>query len=56
MTKAGFWPDRSYACGSGSRGGVCFSGETTNMILAFVFAGIALVGIVLCVKVFRSRE
>ncbi|MCT7657647.1 hypothetical protein [Mycobacterium deserti] len=47
--------NRSYACGTGTRGGTCFEGETTNVVLTFVFAGLALVGIVLCTVVARSR-
>lgn len=49
-------PNRSSTCGSGSRGGACFSGETTNMVLTFVFAGILLIGIVLCVMTVRSHR
>ena len=47
--------DRSYACGSGSRSGICTAGETTNMVLALVFAALAIVTIVLCVKPIRER-
>ena len=47
--------DRSYACGSGTRSGTCFTGETTNMTLTFVFAGIAVFGVVLTVWMARSR-
>lgn len=36
--------DRAYACGSGSRGGLCTSGETTNMVLTLVF-GVLAVGL-----------
>lgn len=46
--------DRSYHCGSGSRGGLCFEGETTNMLLAFLFAAMAVATIMLCVKPFRD--
>ncbi|OBJ48418.1 hypothetical protein [Mycobacterium sp. 1423905.2] len=49
-------PDRSHACGTGSRGGVCLEGETTNMVLTFVFGGVALTGIVLCARVARSAR
>ena len=45
----------SYACGSGSRSGTCFEGETTNMILAMVFAAIAVAGIVLTVGAIRHH-
>jgi len=38
--------NRAYACGSGSRGGLCTTGETTFMILTFVFGALA-VGLVL---------
>jgi hypothetical protein len=48
--------DRSYSCGSGTRGGTCFEGETTNMVLTFVFGGIALAGVVLCMRVARSHR
>jgi hypothetical protein len=34
--------DRAYACGSGTRGGLCTSGETTNMVLTFVFGALAI--------------
>jgi hypothetical protein len=34
--------DRAYACGSGSRGGLCTSGETTNMVRTFVFGVLAI--------------
>jgi hypothetical protein len=34
-------PNRSFGAG-GSRGGTSFAGETTNMVLTFVFGGIAL--------------
>jgi hypothetical protein len=49
-------PNASYACGSGSRGGRCFSGEITNMVLTFVWAGIALLAIVGLVMMVRSRR
>ncbi|OBK14482.1 hypothetical protein [Mycobacterium asiaticum] len=48
--------NRSYSCGSGSRGGTCFEGEATNMVLTFVFGGLAVLGIVLCVQVIRSHR
>ena len=48
-------PNDAYSCGSGTRGGTCFSGETTNMVLTCVFAGIAVIGIVLFVKSVRSH-
>ena len=47
--------NRAYACGSGSRGGTCLEGEATNMALCFLFAAIALVGIVLTIKAVRSQ-
>lgn len=47
--------DRSYSCGSGSRSGTCFEGETTNMILAIVFAAIAIAGIMLTMKAIRHH-
>jgi hypothetical protein len=47
--------DRSYACGSGSRAGTCFSGETTSMNMTFVFAAVAVVGLVLTVQAVRAR-
>lgn len=34
--------DRAYACGSGSRGGLCTTGETTYMVLTFVFGALAV--------------
>jgi hypothetical protein len=47
--------NRSYACGSGSRGGTCFTGETTNMVMTFVFGAVAIAGLVLTVQAFRAR-
>lgn len=47
--------NRVHSCGSGSRGaGTCFSGEWSNMVLTLVFAGIAALGIVLCVWMLRE--
>lgn len=40
--------DRAYACGSGSRGGLCTTGETTFMVLTIVFGALA-VGLILIV-------
>jgi len=45
--------NRSYACGSGSRGGTCFTGETVSMIMTFVFGAVAIAGIVLTVQAIR---
>jgi len=45
-------PNRAYGAG-GSRGGTSFSGETTSMVLTFVFGGIALVLVVLAVTSVR---
>jgi hypothetical protein len=47
-------PNRSFGAG-GSRGGTSFAGETTNMILTFVFGGIALFGIWLTATTVRSH-
>jgi hypothetical protein len=47
-------PNRSFGTG-GSRGGTSFTGETTNMILTFVFGGIAFLGIWLTVTTVRSH-
>lgn len=49
-------PNRAHHCGSGSRGGLCLEGEAINMILTFVFGGITLVAIVLCVQGIRSHR
>lgn len=48
-------PNDAYSCGSGTRGGTCFSGETANIVLTCAFAGIAVIGIVLFVKSMRSH-
>ncbi|OBI80536.1 hypothetical protein [Mycobacterium asiaticum] len=48
--------NRAYACGSGTRGGTCFEGETVNMVLTFVFGGIAVLGIVLLVHSIRHHR
>lgn len=46
-------PNRSYHCGSGSRGGVCFSGENVNIVLTLLFGALAVAGIVLCARYAR---
>lgn len=46
--------NRSYSCGTGTHGGTCFEGETINSVLTFVFATLAVTGIVLCVRAARS--
>lgn len=48
--------DRAYACGSGSRGGLCTSGETTNMVLTFVFGALAVVFALLLIWGVRSER
>ncbi|OBI85998.1 hypothetical protein [Mycobacterium asiaticum] len=48
--------NRSYSCGSGSRGGTCFEGEAVNMLLTFVFGGLAVLGIVLLVRSIRFHR
>ena len=48
--------DRAYACGSGSRGGLCTSGETTNMVLTFAFGALAVGLILLFVWGVRSER
>lgn len=48
--------DRAYACGSGSRGGLCTSGETTNMALTLVFGALAVVLALLLVWGVRSER
>ena len=47
-------PDRAHACGSGSRGGLCIEGETTNMVLTVVFGVITVVTVALLLKSARS--
>lgn len=47
--------NRAYSCGSGTRSGTCFEGETTNMILTFVFGGLAIAGILLTVSALRKH-
>jgi hypothetical protein len=47
-------PNRSFGTG-GSRGGTSFTGETTYMILTFVFGGVAVIGIVLTAMAIRSH-
>ncbi|MDT5138448.1 MAG: hypothetical protein QOD58_2710 [Mycobacterium sp.] len=48
--------NRSYACSIGSWDGVCFAGEAMNMVLSFVFTGIAVFGIVFTVRAVRARR
>ena len=48
--------DRAYACGSGSRGGLCTSGETTSMVLTLVFGGLAVGFVLLLVWGVRSER
>ena len=48
--------DRAYACGSGSRGGLCTTGETTFMVLTFVFGALAIGLIVLLIWAVRSER
>jgi hypothetical protein len=48
--------DRSYACGSGTRSGTCFEGETTNMVLFFVFTGLAVATILLTGNAIRTHR
>jgi hypothetical protein len=48
--------DRAYACGSGSRGGLCTSGETTNMVLTLVFGALAVVFALLLIWGVRSER
>jgi hypothetical protein len=47
--------NRAYACGTGKGGGLCLTGETTNMVLTFVFGGIAVILIVLTVTSVRKH-
>jgi NADH:ubiquinone oxidoreductase subunit 3 (subunit A) len=48
--------DRAYACGSGSRGGLCTSGETTNMVLTLVFGALAVSLVLLLIWGVRSER
>lgn len=48
--------DRAYACGSGSRTGLCTSGETTNMVLTFVFGALAVAFALLLIWAVRSER
>ena len=48
--------DRTYACGSGSRGGLCTTGETTFMVLTFVFGALAIGLILLLIWGVRSER
>lgn len=48
--------DRAYACGSGSRGGLCTTGETTFMVLTFVFGALAIGLILLLIWGVRSER
>ena len=47
--------NHSYACGIGSWNGTCFAGEAMNIVLSFVFTGIAVFGIVLTVRAVRTH-
>jgi uncharacterized membrane protein YhaH (DUF805 family) len=49
-------PNEARHCGSGSRGGICFSGETTNIVLTLLFAGVAVVFVVLTVSSVRAHR
>lgn len=49
-------PDSSYHCGSGSRGGLCFRGEWTNMFLTFLCLGLVVTFTVLCVRSVRHHR
>jgi len=48
--------DRAYACGSGSRGGLCTTGETTFMVLTFVFGALAVGLVSLLIWSVRSEQ
>ena len=48
--------DRAYACGSGSRGGLCTTGETTFMVLTFVFGALTVALVLLLIWGVRSER
>ncbi|MFI5510147.1 hypothetical protein ACIA48_21990 [Mycobacterium sp. NPDC051804] len=48
--------NRVYACGSGSRGGLCTTGETTFMVLTIVFGALAIGLILLLIWGVRSER
>lgn len=47
--------NHSYACSIGSWDGTCFAGEAMNIVLTFVFTGIAVVGIALTARAVRTH-
>ncbi len=48
--------DRAYACRSGSRVGLCTSGETTNMVLTLIFGALAVGLVLLLIWSVRSQR